>query len=312
MVALNPVALVAVTGNGLAPSEDLARRFLTVELDAGIEDPEARDFPGDLLAEAAARRGGLLADALTVWRWGRRQGPALPGGRVLGGFEQWGRWCRDPLLALGCRDPVLRVAEAKADDPRRRAIAAIFGAWWGHHGDRPVTVAGLHDAVRAAADPAERGRQYLAARIRGLEGTRRAAGFVLTHTPAGGKWSADSYRLLETGVPGDAGPGGAEGHRGHREGTGPGDGGGGEAARSPGAMAPDPGAPYDPHASAPGGADGFADAPVAGGVPPEDGPAGGRPYAAAGPAIGWQAGIAATLRAAAGRPLPLRRAVVVA
>jgi hypothetical protein len=251
MVALNPVAFVAVTGNGLAPSEDLARRFVVVELDAGVEDPDARDFPGDLLGEVSAQRGELLADALTIWRWGRRQGAALPKGRALGSFEQWGRWCRDALLALGCRDPVLRVAEAKADDPRRRAVAAIFDAWWEHHRDHAVTANGLHDAVKGAADPAAKGRQYLASRIRNLEGTR-AAGFVLTRTPVEGRWSPDSYRLLKTDVPSQAGPTAAAGHRdhgGHREGT---EAGGAAAAEHWGPAAPDSNDPYDPYASTPG------------------------------------------------------------
>ena len=149
-----------------------------------------------------------------IWRWGRQQGTALPEGRALGSFEDWGRWCRDPLLALGCRDPVLRVAEAKADDPRRRAVAAIFGAWWEHHRNRPVTANNLDDAVKAAADPADKGRQYLAARIRGLEDTR-AAGFLLTRMPAEGKWSPDSYQLLQTDAPSQAVPAAAAGHRDH-------------------------------------------------------------------------------------------------
>jgi len=70
-VQLNPTAFVAVTGAGLLLSEDMARRFLTVELDAGMEDPEARDFRGDLLGDTLAARDALLADVLTIWRWGR-------------------------------------------------------------------------------------------------------------------------------------------------------------------------------------------------------------------------------------------------
>ncbi|MFO0450515.1 MAG: hypothetical protein ACK52I_17960, partial [Pseudomonadota bacterium] len=91
-VPLNPTAWVAITGNGVTLSEDLARRFLTVELDAGTEDPETRPFVGDFLADTFAARSALLAAALTIWRWGRRQGDALPRGRSLGSFEQWSRW----------------------------------------------------------------------------------------------------------------------------------------------------------------------------------------------------------------------------
>jgi hypothetical protein len=195
-VELNATALIAVTGNGLLLSEDMARRFLTVELDAGMEDPEARPFPGDFLRDTLAAREALLTDVLTIWRWGRQMGEALPAGRPLGSFTDWARWCRDPLLALGCRDPVLRISDAKAHDPRRQRIAEIFNAWWEAHRDRPVTVAELAEPVRAAADPAGRGRQYLAAAIRRLEGTR-AAGFVLErHAPAG-KWTPDRYSLRQ-------------------------------------------------------------------------------------------------------------------
>jgi hypothetical protein len=196
VVRLNPTAFVMVTGNGLQPSEDMARRFLTVELDAGMEDPEARDFRSDFLAETLAARESLLRDALVIWRWGRKMGDALPVGRPLGSFTDWGRWCRDPLLALGCADPALRVAATKAQDPRRQNIGEVFSAWWEAHGANPVAVADLAQSVRDAADPAGRGRQYLAAKIRALDGTR-AAGFVLRRSPSAGRWSPDRYALRQ-------------------------------------------------------------------------------------------------------------------
>lgn len=52
----------------------------------------------------------------------------------------------------------------------------------------------LAEPVRAAADPAGRGRQYLAAKVRALDGTR-AASFVLTRSPSGGRWGPDRYAL---------------------------------------------------------------------------------------------------------------------
>ena len=45
MVPLNSTAFVAVTGNGLTVTEDLARRFIPCELDARCEDPEATSVP---------------------------------------------------------------------------------------------------------------------------------------------------------------------------------------------------------------------------------------------------------------------------
>lgn len=197
IVPLNPLAFVAVTGNGLLLSEDMTRRFVIVELDAGTEDPEARDFRGDFLAETMDAREQLLSDALTICRWGRQQGDRLPSGCALGSYNQWSRWCRDPLLELGCKDPVLRVAEAKAKDPRRQRVGEIFRAWERAHGTAPVSLSALAEPVRAIADPDGRGRQFLASVILKLEGTR-AAGFVMRCNVAEGHWTRNTYSLTKT------------------------------------------------------------------------------------------------------------------
>jgi hypothetical protein len=99
MVALNASALVILTGNGLTVSEDLARRFLSIDFDPRTEDPEARSFTSNIRAEVTARRKELLAALLTIWRWGRIAAD-IKSGLPLSSFEQWGQWVRDPLLAL--------------------------------------------------------------------------------------------------------------------------------------------------------------------------------------------------------------------
>jgi hypothetical protein len=195
MVPLNATAFVVLTGNGLTVSEDLARRFLTAELDPRSEDPEARPFYGDILAEVMAERPALLAAALTIWRWGQLE--PQPGGRPMGSFAEWSSWVRDPLLALGCLDPASRVSEAKAKDTRRQAVADLFAAWWQHHDATPIPASSLHDAVRAIADPQGRGRQFLSAYLEKLAGTRMA-GFVLTRQAAAGQWGAATFRLQKT------------------------------------------------------------------------------------------------------------------
>ena len=193
MVALNATAFVVLTGNGLSVSEDLARRFIRIELDPRTEHPEARRFDVDIRAESRRRRPELLAAALTIWRWGRLE-QGLEPGRPLGSFEQWCRWVRDPLLALGCRDPAVRTGEAKLRDAGRQAIVELFKLWWCHHGDRPVTVHKLHNDVKGAIDPQGRSRQYLARRVESLTGTR-IAGFHLTRQAAAGHWGSATYVL---------------------------------------------------------------------------------------------------------------------
>ena len=207
-VALNSAAFVIVTGNALAVSEDMTRRFLTVDLDAKTENPEARPFVDGFLGNVQANRADLLRAALTIWRWGRLSSPALKSGKPMGSFQQWARWCRDPILALGCADPADRIATTKAQDPRRAALAELFTAWWDHHKAAEVAVSELHTEVQTLADPANRGRQYVTARVRNLAGTR-LGGFVLNHHPMKGTWTADRYSLSQTkpaapaGVPDD-------------------------------------------------------------------------------------------------------------
>jgi hypothetical protein len=87
MIRLDSAAFISVTGNGVTVAEDLARRYLTVELDPRCEDPEARPFRTDLLAAVRAARAMLLGAALTIWRYGRQA--ELPRGIPMGSFEQW-------------------------------------------------------------------------------------------------------------------------------------------------------------------------------------------------------------------------------
>ncbi|MDX5931837.1 hypothetical protein [Acidiphilium acidophilum] len=199
MVLLNSTAFVAVTGNGLSVSEDLARRFLACELDPKCDDPEARDFPDGrdgFLATIRARRGELLTAALTIWRWGRQNDADLTKGKAFGSFETWARWVRDPLLTLGCADPVEAIARAKARDPRRLKLVEMFDQWWEDHHNYPVPAARLSDAVKGIIDPQNRGRNYIVATVNAYVGTR-AGGFVLTRQDAEGRWGHATYSLKQ-------------------------------------------------------------------------------------------------------------------
>jgi hypothetical protein len=208
MVELNSSAFIAITGNGLTVSEDLARRFILCELDPRCEDPELRPFGGGFLDQVKQRRFELLTALLTIWRFARQNASDLPRGKPLGSFETWAEWCRDPFLALGCQDPVERIEALKVRDPQRQRVAEFFQTWWENHGAEPMKVNQLADVVKSIADPQGRGRQYLATYIAGLAGTH-AAGFVLGRQEAAGKWTAATY-VLSKADPTDAA------HRTHR------------------------------------------------------------------------------------------------
>lgn len=198
MLRLSPMAFTAVTGNGLTVSEDLARRFLVVELDAHMEDPEARSFPPGFLDGIAAARPGLLAAGLTIWRWGRQNRGTLRLGRPMGSFEEWASWVRDPLLTLGGQDPAERVRQIKANDPMRRNLNAVFACWWEAHGPKPVKARELAPAVRELIDPQGRGAQFMASFLGKHAGTR-VGGVVLTAQKPAGHWGAATYALQSVG-----------------------------------------------------------------------------------------------------------------
>jgi hypothetical protein len=214
MVPLNSTAFVAMTGNGVTLSEDLPRRFVVCEFDARCEDPESREFSAGFLEQVAHHRAELLAAVLTIWRWGRQNAETIAKGKPLGSFETWASWCRDPLLELGCTDPVERIDALKARDPRRLHAVEVFHTWWEHHGERRTAASQLAEPVRALIDPHNRGRQYLASQVGKLVGTN-AGGYVLTRQGSDGKWTTSTYILTKFSASE------VKEHRGHRGHRGP-------------------------------------------------------------------------------------------
>lgn len=199
MRTLNSTAFVCVTGNALAISEDLVRRFLVCDLDAKVENPETRRFAPGFLDRIMRRRQHLLTCALTIWRWGRQRD--LRAGEALGSYEVWGKWCRDPLIALGCADPVLRLQDIKANDPTRREAAEFLAKWHDVHQDDWIITKQLDKSVVSVIDPdGKSSRQRTTAYIDRLADTR-LAGFRLERRK-GGRWSRTQFRVLNDGQQG--------------------------------------------------------------------------------------------------------------
>jgi hypothetical protein len=190
LVRLSSSSFIAVTGNGIQLTEDLIRRFLIVNLDAKCENPELRWFTEDFELTIATRRLELLAAALTIWQWGRQN--ALPKGLPLGSFERWASWCRDPLIALGCIDPVERIAESKAQDPLRQRLSRFFELWFAFHGATPVKFGELDPRVVSLLN----GRNSQA-RVNELQTMHnvRADGYVFEILRPRGKWSWQKYSV---------------------------------------------------------------------------------------------------------------------
>ncbi len=198
MVPMNSRAFVLVTGNGLSISEDLVRRFLVCDLDAQREDPESRIFQDrTFLATIASKRNRLLGHVLTIWKWGRQHSAELPSGKPLGSFEQWCSWCRDPLVALGCADPVSKLSDLKKADPRRQMISTFLARWYDRYGTDYVAASELAEEVIGALDLGKNvSRQRITAEVGKLANTR-LNGFVLKQRKRAGKWSATHYAVVK-------------------------------------------------------------------------------------------------------------------
>ncbi len=218
----NSGAFIVVTGNGITITEDLARRFINSRLDPRCENAESRPFAmgvGAFLRDIASRRPELLTAALTIWRWGRRN--TIAPGKTLGSYEVWSRWCRDPLLELGCQDPVERIGAVKRYDPDRIEIDDLFRLWDERHGRTHLTAQELHADVKAALDPISRGRPTsqgrTSARVTGQLGklvATQVGGFRLVSDKHLKPHDTAHYWLEE--VEGYTGARGARGSRGER------------------------------------------------------------------------------------------------
>jgi len=145
MVPLHTRTFIVITGNAVEIAEDMARRIIVTNFDARMEDPEARKFAPGFLDSIFTSRAQLLTDVLIIWRWGRQS--RLRSGTPLGNYEVWCQWCRDPILALGGRDPVDRIAEIKAADPTRAHLIEVFDAWFAVHRDDLIKATDLDPNV---------------------------------------------------------------------------------------------------------------------------------------------------------------------
>jgi hypothetical protein len=194
------IMFVVLTGNGLQASGDAARRYVYPTLEPPVDNPEQRKYPPGFLEDIIARRGELLSDCLTIWRWGRQQSN-LKRGLPFGSYARWTAWVRDPLLALGCDDPVKGVKQARAQDSARVNLSALFVKWREYHLDAWVKADDLDWHVRRLVDDKERVpaiRQKLA-----LLADTRLDGFKLESKVEGNAANRVSlYRVVE--VEGDA------------------------------------------------------------------------------------------------------------
>lgn len=144
------VTVVIITGNGIDLRGDATRRFLIIDIDPGVERPEERAFDFDPVREAGSDRAELVRAALTLLRAYVVAGrPKVAKEGSFGGFEDWERWVRDPLVWAGVGDPLAVLAKTRTSDPERTALGATMAALRAAFGDAWFKAG---EAMKRAAD----------------------------------------------------------------------------------------------------------------------------------------------------------------
>jgi putative DNA primase/helicase len=144
MLSIPTHALMVATGNNLSIVGDLKRRVVMIRMDSGKERPEQRTFTRDHLQDVFARRGELIRAALTIPLAYLAAGvPAIEGIHPLGGFEQWDRMVRRPLVWLGLPDLLKASESLREQDPDMEGMRLLLGAWHDAFQNKPKTAAEL-------------------------------------------------------------------------------------------------------------------------------------------------------------------------
>ncbi|EKF43480.1 hypothetical protein NA8A_05593 [Nitratireductor indicus C115] len=116
------------TGNNLRVLDDVVRRTVRAQLDAGMESPWRRKFTGNPIATVRADRGRYLAAVFTIARAYAAAGEPVVADSF-GSFGEWSRRVRQPLIWLGMADPLLTQDELKSDDDARDVLAIVLANW---------------------------------------------------------------------------------------------------------------------------------------------------------------------------------------
>ena len=118
-------ATMFATGNNITPRGDLVRRTLRAVIDANVERPELRQFRKNPYRQILANRGRYVAAIITIVRAHVAAGhPAA--GTPLASFESWSEMVRNPLIWLGCADPVQTIETAREEDPELLLFAVAM------------------------------------------------------------------------------------------------------------------------------------------------------------------------------------------
>lgn len=158
MVDVPTCTILAATGNNLSIQGDLKRRVSMIRMDAKLERPELRAFSGEPHLDKILRlRGELIRAALTIPMAYLAAGAPAVNASPLGGFEEWSRFVRQPLIWLGFSDPLDASSMLRDQDPDLETTRALLTSWHGVFAGDAVSASDLVGRGMALAEmnPAE-------------------------------------------------------------------------------------------------------------------------------------------------------------
>jgi hypothetical protein len=177
-------ATFLATGNNLVVEADLAARALPCRIDPEVERPEEREFAVDLYEEVPRRRGELVSAGLTILRAYHSAGRPPQRCPTWGGFEEWCRWVRDPLVWLGSPDPVVGRRHVEASDPVHQKLVGLLTTWRAAVRSTALTTAEIVRASDSSTPQAEalRGALFeIAGTPNGVISLRSLGRFIARH-----------------------------------------------------------------------------------------------------------------------------------
>lgn len=139
MADANVHSLLTLTGNNASLDADLQRRTVSIRIDGGVS-PTQRAFAFDPVSEALLHRRAIAEAVCLVLRGFFAAGAPDSVAGDAGGFSDWNRLCRQPVLWLAREgladglpwqlgDPAgSMLADASASDPELEALADMLRA----------------------------------------------------------------------------------------------------------------------------------------------------------------------------------------
>ena len=139
-------------GNNLDIRGDMKRRVVLVRFDAKTERPEQKKFKRDVIKYTKINRGRLIEAVLTIPLAYKEAGSPDLGVTPYGGFSDWDKLCRLPLIWLGLPDPLLPSEDLREIDPDFVNQRQLYSAWFQLYESNFLTaseiICGADDQIR--------------------------------------------------------------------------------------------------------------------------------------------------------------------